>query len=299
MLKLAVFTGSSLRHKRLINELELHFKDSVEILWVVSQKVSESDNVDKKSDMRKRITNFTNEHKLIVLISKFKTVGYKKALKNMFFSVIEKIFKKVFLLFHAFMIKRAEHFYYPNLRRFNPCNAEKIVTQSPNSKEIENRLTNFQPDMFISFGGPIYKQHIYSKAKVAINQHAGVSPFYKGSYTTEQAILRSDYNNIGVTIHHVSNLADEGAIIKIEKLQLNEYDSPAKIFIRNCALGNDVIISTIDNYIANNDITGIQQDNKGLTYFAKHLSASHLAVLYIGYFFGYLNKQIKLLKYEN
>ena len=48
MLKLAVCIGSALRHQRFINELELHFQNRVEILWVASQKVNNGGNLDKK-----------------------------------------------------------------------------------------------------------------------------------------------------------------------------------------------------------------------------------------------------------
>jgi len=297
MLKLAVFTGASPRHKRFVLELEAHFQDKIEILWVATKGNKKNRLLPTKlEDKREALNNHSNASIIIELTSKLKTIGLKKAYKTFFNRVIEKAFKKSLFVFHALLIKKAERFYYPNIGKQK---SKQVITSNPNSNDIETLLKEFTPDLFVSFGGPIYKKHIYGVAKIAINQHAGISPCYKGSYTTEQAILRADFKHVGVTVHHISDLVDEGAIINTERLQLSEFDSPARIFVRNCALGNDLLIRTIEKYINKMTISGQVQSNEGTTYFAKDMGAAQLASLYFSYFIGNQQSQIKRANNEN
>jgi len=145
----------------------------------------------------------------------------------------------------------------------------------------------------------MYVADIYDSAEVAINQHAGISPYYKGSYTTENALLKSDFRCIGSTVHLLSDFADEGAIVSKKTLHLKELDSPAKIFIRNCALGNEMILNVVGSIVKGESVTGQRQEDIGTTFYSRDFGAADLAILYLSYFLGFLHKQILLSKNEN
>lgn len=300
-MKIALFTGGSLRHKRFVIEMVSRFPSDITIVWVESKGMKRSNKqlVGKATEHKVPIVQANKKLAVSSLLSKIKTLGVKKVIVNTLFLSFEKLTKRMFSIFHQLMIKRAESFYYKELVRVEPTVFKKITTPSPNSDEIKAYLEKFEPDLFISFGGPIYKENIFGLSKIAINQHAGIAPKYKGSYTTEMALLHSDISNVGVTIHHVSKLADEGPIIKTEKLHVNEFDSPAKIFVRNCALGNELIFNVINDLLQNRVVESELQIDGGKTYLAKNFGAAEVVTLYVSYFFGSLRNRIKLGNYEN
>ncbi|MFY8273989.1 formyltransferase family protein [Pseudoalteromonas sp. SSDWG2] len=298
MLKIAAFTGSSLRHRRLIHKINSELDTDVKILWVRSKGVKNS----KQKINRERVKPTPSKPSLLKsllgLSSKIKTLGLKKATKLLFYSFFEKAFKKPLLLFHNLMILREEKKLIPLYPDAELNLYKSIETSDPNSSEIEKVVNDFSPDVFVSFGGPIYREGLYASSKVTLNQHAGMSPKYKGSYTTEQALINGDLKDIGCTVHFISNEADEGAIVSVNTLIMNELDSPARIFVKNCALGTDNLVMALKSFVKKGAIEAIPQERTGRTYFAKEFGAAEIASLYSLYYFGGMMRKIRRLNNE-
>lgn len=122
---------------------------------------------------------------------------------------------------------------------------------------IDRNQTNF---LLVS-GGPIIPNRIFSKFTYAINQHAGISPLYKGSLTNEQALFRRDIDNIGSTVHLISSYVDGGSILKQGRVAFKRNDDPSDIFVRSVLLGTELVVAVLDEYARHGNLTVISSNS--------------------------------------
>lgn len=90
--------------------------------------------------------------------------------------------------------------------------SEKVSCQK-DAKEI---IENFNPDRVIIIGSPYLTKDYFIEGIMYFNLHIGIIPFYRGLKCIEWAIINSDYNNIGYTIHEMTPRLDLGDVYKKE-----------------------------------------------------------------------------------
>ena len=73
-----------------------------------------------------------------------------------------------------------------------------IEVENINSQLVFKILKEINPDLILDHGTSIVKNHILENAKLALNLHWGLSPYYRGTHCTDWALINWDPNNIGV-----------------------------------------------------------------------------------------------------
>lgn len=128
-------------------------------------------------------------------------------------------------------------------------------------RTIDSIIDKSQTNFLLVSGGPIIPKLIFSKFTYAINQHAGVSPAYKGSLTNEQALFRRDVDRIGSTVHLISSEVDGGSILKQGRVALKGDDEPSDIFVRSVMLGTELMVAVLDEYARNGNFNVISSNS--------------------------------------
>jgi methionyl-tRNA formyltransferase len=69
------------------------------------------------------------------------------------------------------------------------------------------------PKLLVIWGSTIIKPHILNTAKLAINLHMGLCPYYRGAIANQRAVMRGEFDKIGATIHYADAVVDAGGIL--------------------------------------------------------------------------------------
>jgi len=129
-----------------------------------------------------------------------------------------------------------------------------------NSEAVYERLNREKPDLILDHGTSLVKDNILETAPLALNLHWGLSPYYRGSYCTEWALINWDPYNIGATIHKLSRKIDGGDIIAQKRAVLAPGDTTHSINMQLTKLGVDLIIDIISRIEAGGELKFKKQD---------------------------------------
>ncbi len=121
-------------------------------------------------------------------------------------------------------------------KRINP-DIPVLVAENINAPEVHDRLRALAPDLLLDHGTSIVKDDVLDTARLALNLHWGLSPYYRGVACTEWALLNWDPYNIGVTIHVLSKHIDGGHIVAQERVEVRPGDRVEDINHRITAAG--------------------------------------------------------------
>ena len=135
-----------------------------------------------------------------------------------------------------------------------------------NSQKVYDRLMYEKPDLILDHGTSIVKNHILEIADLSLNLHWGLSPYYRGTYCTDWALINWDPYNIGVTIHKLSRIIDGGSILAQKRAVIRPDDTVPSINLQLTKLGTDLIIRIIEKI----------ERGESLQFFKQDLSAGYL-----------------------
>jgi folate-dependent phosphoribosylglycinamide formyltransferase PurN len=129
-----------------------------------------------------------------------------------------------------------------------------------NSPAVYERLKEERPDLILDHGTSIVKDHILETSALALNLHRGLSPYYRGTYCTERALINWDPHNIGVTIHKLTKIIDGGSILAQERPIIQTGDTVGSIDMQLTQRGTELIIKAIDKLDAGEELQFRKQD---------------------------------------
>lgn len=155
-------------------------------------------------------------------------------------------------------------------------NIDYDICDKNNFKTITHLLiTNFNPDIIISFSNPfIFSEEILNLKVKFINFHPGILPNYKGSLSTVYSLINNE-KFVGGTWHYIDKGIDTGNIIKIVKTpskNFNAFTLNHKIFSLGINCLEEVIEKVKNNYL------GIKQKKSGKFYYNKFPDISNLDI---------------------
>lgn len=254
----------------------------------------------KSSDFQNYLANKLFQNNLIdtvileegTSIKLSEKITFKKIIKNInIFLNFKNLFYKIyqFLMFDKF---------YGNKKFFNNkiLGKEKVFlnksiflkkTKSVNSSKIINFISSKKYKNVIVFGTSILNMKKFKKINVnLINLHWGYSPNYRGEGIVS-ALSKADYQKLGVTIHQISNVIDEGNIIFRKKVKINLKDNFYSIGLKMTKLATKQLLEK--KLYKNLSIIRIKSQNKGFLYDSKFMKKNY-KMFYMAY------KNIKLLK---
>ncbi len=129
-----------------------------------------------------------------------------------------------------------------------------------NSKAVQERLLQEKPDLILDHGTSLVKNRILETAKLALNLHWGLSPYYRGTFCTDWAIVNWDPFNIGVTIHKMTRIIDGGSILAQRRAVVKPADTVHSINMQLTSLGTELVIEAINRIEAGEELHFHRQD---------------------------------------
>ncbi len=160
-------------------------------------------------------------------------------------------------------------------------------TASINSEAVCNRINELQPDLILDHGTSIVKDHVVQNAKLALNVHWGLSPYYRGTHCTDWALINWDPYNVGVTVHKLVKEIDGGSILAQSRAEIKPDDTLHSINMQLTYLGTEMILKVIEKLKNGEDLDFKQQD----------LSLGYLT--YLRQWNHQLDKQIQYIEKNN
>lgn len=207
------------------------------------------------------VNKINSEHKVFeVIIEQPKSNNKKKFFnfKNITVKQLYNVLKSRFIKSH-----KAENVY----NNWFSNNWEKLDKTIPyieveniNSESVLNRIKEINPDLIVVHGTSIVKNHIIESSKLAFNLHWGLSPYYRGTHCTDWALINWDPNNIGVTIHKLTNEIDGGDILAQKRANIKSNDTLLSINMQLTYLGVELINQAINKIKRNEEIFFQKQD---------------------------------------
>lgn len=145
-----------------------------------------------------------------------------------------------------------------------------LTVANINLPEVVAQLDQIKPDVVIVQGTTLIKNKTIQTVPLVLNLHWGLSPYYKGSYCTEWALLNNDVHNIGYTIHKISARIDGGDIVSQGRPEIEENDTANSINMKLTREGA-AMMSRVLTLLGNGaQLTFAQQDTaKGQLYLTK------------------------------
>lgn len=142
-----------------------------------------------------------------------------------------------------------------------------------NNNEFLTLLKNQKPKLIVvaAYGKILPVEIINLPEHGCLNVHASLLPKYRGASPIQTALLNGD-KETGVTIILMDQGIDTGDIISQEKISISEDDNYLSLSDKLAILGADLLIKTIEPYIAGQINLEVQNDNLA-TYCSKTSSA--------------------------
>lgn len=306
---IVLLTGNALRHERFALRMRQEFGDLV-AAWYQIQPAASLPRQKQRVFPRLRTALGKGMHALITSGSAapfrilrcfrihgvLKTISKSLLLSNsLFYSGFSFLQKRLYPL------QNVEHAIFgeevAELRK--TITLQPIPIEQPHSEDFVRTLHTISPYFLLSLGGPLYSSQVIACCRgVALNQHAGWSPTYKGSYTTEWALYHRQLNFVGSTVHIMTSGADAGPIVRRSHPCLLPDDTPAACFTRVVALGTELMIEVVHEIMANRQILVYDQTEPvGKTYQARELTRDIQRAIDRDFASQWLGKELERQRY--
>ena len=155
----------------------------------------------------------------------------KSIKKRGFFSVIDQILGR---LFYKMLNLSSDKKRLSKIFNFDECNqifkginTPLHFTNSYNNKKTLEWISTLNPDVVVvhSNGWVGKELRKLCKTGLVIGGHPGITPSYRGAYSSFWAIYNKDEENIGYSIFFIDDGVDTGDLIFQEKVKFSKEDS--------------------------------------------------------------------------
>jgi len=143
--------------------------------------------------------------------------------------------------------------------------------RSINSNECKRFIIEQKPEIVLVFGTKFIRTEVYKNPVLQntswINLHWGISPFYRGEGLIS-ALALGGINDVGVTIHHLSNKADAGDILYQAIPKLEKLDNFYSVGLKLTKIGANIFEKILTKYQASGVLPPSQSQDltKGFMY---------------------------------
>jgi hypothetical protein len=176
---------------------------------------------------------------------------------------------------------------------------QPMCVGDPNSPTIISRVESLNPYLILTLDGGIYSTRLLKTAKgLALNQHAGWCPAYRGSNTVVWGLYHRDIKHIGNTVHILIPGMDAGPIVRRSTACLIYEDTLESCFARVVALGTELMCEVVAEVIRADQLTVYDQPaEQGFTYLAAHLTEPILRAIDRDLSNGLLSTELSRLRH--
>lgn len=206
-----------------------------------------------------------------------------------FFGLIPFLYLGFKTVFYKIMNNFADHFslnnYYSVQSVARKFNLPVYFADNVNSEDHLKYLSRLKPDVIISAQGQIFKKELLSLPAIAcINRHSAMLPRYGGLWPVFWAMLNGE-ENIGVTVHTMTEKIDGGKILAQKAIKRQEKDSMYGLYKKAFAISGEVVLEALER-LKKNPVKDIPYNPKEATYFSnpkkediKLFRENHLTIL--------------------
>ena len=128
-----------------------------------------------------------------------------------------------------------------------PENMVDITTAAINHPTTVEKTADYAPDVILVSGGPVLAPEIFNIPRLAcLNIHYGIAPNYRGEHALFWPLRVGDYQNIGITIHHIAEGIDTGRPLVRGFPQLNHSDTEQSISLKCVRMAPRLLIPILD-----------------------------------------------------
>lgn len=147
-----------------------------------------------------------------------------------------------------------------------PVLQPETLRKNTNFREL---IEDLEPDIFVvvSYGHIIPKSLLNVAKYGAVNIHGSLLPKYRGASPIQQALLQGD-TTTGITIMKLSEKMDEGPVIFLKRMPIEENDTFETLYKKLAILGGEFIVPAMLDYI-DETLQPIPQDHSRATYCEK------------------------------
>ncbi|NDK10053.1 methionyl-tRNA formyltransferase [Candidatus Gracilibacteria bacterium] len=119
----------------------------------------------------------------------------------------------------------------------------------------------------VAYGKIIPKEILDIPRFGCINIHGSILPKYRGASPVQAAIKNGD-SQTGLTIMYMSQGMDEGDILQIQKVSIDNIDTSEDIFEKFVSIGPKLLVDTLHKVIKG-EITGVPQNHSESSHCSK------------------------------
>lgn len=157
----------------------------------------------------------------------------KRTFRRKKHSLASKINRVLFYLyFFLFLRSRVKKLFKKKLDFSGKLQPDHKVKKINDDEALENAKT-FSPDLILVFGTSLLKKRWFELQTPILNSHLGIIPRYRGWLCWFWSVLEENFDSLGISIHHVSKIADGGDIVIQDFLnifELEKIDLPHILF---------------------------------------------------------------------
>lgn len=142
-----------------------------------------------------------------------------------------------------------------------------IDIDNPNGEEAVQQVAQINPDYILLLGAPVIKPPLFTLARHGtLNWHHGLSPRYRGSDCVLWAMANNDFDQIGFTIHFVSEIVDGGKIILQRKIAVRKDVGFGEAIADVARQGMNGFVEVVDRVVSGQDLIAQEQEKGGTHY---------------------------------
>ena len=151
----------------------------------------------------------------------------KRGLITVIDQILGRIFYKI-LNFYSDKKKIKKIF---DIKKCEDISQSKFVpfyfTQSYNDEKTLSWIKKLNPDILVVHSDGWINESVRKipNKKLIIGGHPGITPYYRGAYSSFWALYKGDKDRIGYSIFHVNKDVDAGDLIFQEKIDVSKDDS--------------------------------------------------------------------------
>ena len=202
-----------------------------------------------------------SNEKQIRLVTKFKRVRNIYSTVQMLERITTKIIRKI-LRFDERQEKALIKILGTNCMAAKPANYA-VSCGTINGEEIIKWIECIGPDLIFVYGTSIVSQRVLSLAKVSLNLHTGLSPYYRGSDAHFWPLYNGELQKIGATVHDCTSDIDGGNIYSRVSVRVEEDDDPFSVFAR-CVKAGAITYSKVARSFVEGRVINVQKQDLSL-----------------------------------
>lgn len=169
---------------------------------------------------------------------------------NLYISIIDK--------FHRLFFKKPD-----TLKIAKKIGCLVYKTSDFNNKESVKLLARLKPDFIINRANQILREDVLQIARYGcLNVHCSLLPDYKGWVSNFWALLNDEYK-VGVTLHTMTEVIDEGLIVRQEAFTVNPTDSYLKLQLKSSVLATKILVDFVNSFSHSLDTKPFRKGGSG------------------------------------